>query len=212
MIDITLFPSGPFQTNALVVSCTIPKQALIVDPAPNSFAPIRRHIKEHNLTATTILLTHSHWDHFADTAKVKATYNIPVLVHRDDAPNLINPGADGLPLPDAIEGVDPDGFLEDGMIISVGESSLRVIHTPGHSPGSVCFYCAEDNIVITGDTLFKGSIGNLSFPTSEASKMWASLEKLIALPPQTNFIPGHGASSQLSKESWLPNAKELFGY
>lgn len=207
---IQAFPSGPFSTNAYLVACPITKEAVIIDPAPESTASIQNSIQQHDLTCKAILLTHSHWDHIADVHSVKELYSVPVYIHPLDAPNLEAPGSDGLPCWISIEGVKPDVLMQEGTRISVGQLTFQVIHTPGHSPGSVCFYEPNAAALIAGDTLFKGTIGNLSFPTSQPFLMWPSLNKLATLPPETKVYPGHGPSTSIGAESWLPNAKKLF--
>ena len=157
-----------------------------------------------------IVLTHSHWDHIGDVAVVKEKYDVPVLIHQDDAQNLERPGSDGLPLFFPVPGVKPTTFLKEGDLIEVGKMTFKVIHTPGHSPGGICLYDKESGVLISGDTLFKGSIGNLSLPTAEPEKMWKSLEKLNALPKETQVFPGHGPATTLQGEPWLSRAKEVF--
>lgn len=209
-MKIDCFPSGPFATNAYLVVCEKTKISVILDPAPNSASFILEKIESEKLGIQQIWLTHSHWDHFADVGLLKEKLKASVLVHPLDALNLKSPGSDGLPLLLSIQAVEPDYFLKDGQILSVGDLEFLVIHTPGHSPGGVCFYCPKEKTLFSGDTLFKGSIGNLSFPTSNADEMWQSLEKLAKLPPDTKVFPGHGESTRLSLETWLPHAKEYF--
>jgi len=208
---ITPLPSGPFYTNAYVLACPETKQAAIIDPAPESAAKIISNIQNHSLNPKFILLTHSHWDHIADTAEIKNHYKIPVYIHAEDAPNLIQPGSDGLPCWIDIPGVQPDFLLNDGDKISLGNLHLHVIHTPGHTPGGICLYCPELKILISGDTLFKGSIGNLSFPTARPNLMWDSLKKLSKLPQETIVYPGHGIKTTIGAESWLGDAESIFG-
>jgi glyoxylase-like metal-dependent hydrolase (beta-lactamase superfamily II) len=159
-----------------------------------------------------ILLTHSHWDHIAEVKKLKDALKVPVFIHAEDAPNLQDPGSDGLPLYFPIEGVVPDGYLTDHEIIQIGKLKARVIHTPGHTPGCVSFYFEHEKVVITGDTLFRGSIGRLNFPKSRPDLMQNSLNKLAKLPKETRVIPGHGESSTIGNEDWLARAQELFGF
>jgi len=205
-------PSGPFETNAYVVACTDTSEALIIDPAPESAATVAACLSANLLRPTCILLTHSHWDHIADTAKLKQLLKVPVFVHEDDAENLSHPGSDGLPCWIAIEGVLPDGFFREGHLLTCGKLKFQVIHTPGHTPGGVCFYEAHEHVLISGDTLFKGSIGNLSFPTARPALMWPSLDKLAKLPPETVVYPGHGPKTTIKAESWLPEAQRIFGH
>lgn len=208
---IQAFPSGPFSTNAYVVASAETREAAILDPAPDSSLQIQTFLTDHQLKAQKILLTHSHWDHIADVKQLKEKYQIPVYIHPLDASNLQKPGTDGLPCWIFISGVQPDVLLEEGMQVSIGELNFQVLHTPGHSPGCVCFYEPQQHILFSGDTLFKGTIGNLSFPTSQPALMWPSLAKLAQLPPHTRVFPGHGPSTTIGAESsWLLDAKNLF--
>lgn len=206
------FATGYFSTNAYVVACPETHIAAIIDPAEGSTPLITSYLAKHELRPEKILITHSHWDHIADVAKLKAEYRIPVFIHPEDAQNLEQPGSDGLPLWISIPGVKPDHYLHEGDIISIGNLKLKVIHTPGHTPGGVCFYCPKENILFSGDTLFKGTIGNLSFPTARPDKMWPSLTKLAKLPSETRVFPGHGESTTIGAETWLPDAKHIYGY
>jgi len=204
------FPSGPFETNAYIVGCTQTHDAALIDPGVDSADTLIQALDSHSLTPKAILLTHSHWDHTADVATLKKKFDIPIYIHPLDAPNLISPGADGLPLYISIEGIEPTHHLEEGQEIIIGTLHWHVIHTPGHSPGGVCFYCKEEQTLLSGDTLFQGSIGNLSFPTSDPDQMWISLKKLEKLPPETKVYPGHGNPTTIGAESWLPDAQRLF--
>jgi hydroxyacylglutathione hydrolase len=207
---IEIFPSGPFATNAYIAACPLTREAAVVDPAPNSFKKIFAFFSEQQIKPTHILLTHSHWDHIADVAALKKQYNIPVYIHALDALNLEKPGSDGLPCWISIEGVKPDRLIEEGDCYKIGSLNFQIIHTPGHSPGGVCFYFPEEHILFSGDTLFKGTIGNLSFPTACADSMWISLEKLSKLPAKTQVYPGHGERTTIGLEHWLSNAKKIF--
>lgn len=207
---IKTFPSGPFETNAYVIGCPATKQAVIIDPAQGSSKPVIAFLSENDLTPIIILITHSHWDHIIDTAILKNHFNIPVCIHALDRPNLEKPGSDRLPCPIPYEGVVPNRLLQEGDEVNVGNIRFKVIHTPGHSPGGVCFYCADEGVLISGDTLFRGSIGNLSLPTANAELMWQSLAKLSKLPPETIAYPGHGPSTTIGREPWLARAKDHF--
>ena len=210
-MTIKVFPSGPFETNAYIVACSETGSAVVVDPGVESFDRIVDHLEAAGLRPERILLTHSHWDHIGDVAALKEKYGIPVAIHPADAKNLERPGSDGLPCWVKIQGVKTDEELTHGDEIRVGNLRFTVIHTPGHSPGGVCFYDQEHAILLSGDTLFQGSIGNLSFPTASPDAMWASLEILAALPPETVVYPGHGPSTTIGDEEWLPKAKQFFG-
>ncbi len=205
------FACGPFATNAIVIACETTRRAAIIDPSPGSHTPVSQFLKQHDLVVDKILLTHSHLDHTADLAAFKNSTQAPIYIHPLDAPNIVKPGSDGLPVFLPVPPCPPDHLLADGQDISIGNLAFKVIHTPGHSPGGVCFYCASENLLISGDTLFKGSIGNISFPTAEPDKMWTSLDRLATLPPATHVYPGHGPSTTIGAEHWLPRAREMFG-
>jgi hydroxyacylglutathione hydrolase len=208
-MEVTSFLSGPADTNAYIISNG--SFAFIIDPAPGSAPRIQKHIETKQLTVSHILLTHSHWDHTADVAPLKELYQVPVGIHPDDQGNLIAPGSDGLPCWFDIPSVKPDFFLNDGDSIELEGAEFSVIHTPGHSPGGICLYCKEKETLVSGDTLFHQSIGNLSFPTSDPKKMWESLKKLEVLPPSTRVYPGHGPATTIGAETWLKDAERIFG-
>jgi hydroxyacylglutathione hydrolase len=205
------YSCGPFGTNALLIGCEKTKRGIFVDPAFESAPKLLSAANRHALHIEAIYLTHSHWDHIVDVAQLKDELSLNVYVHPKDAENLRHPGSDGVPMQIELQGAEPTHFLEEGQIHQVGALRFIVIHTPGHCPGAVCFYFEEQQVLISGDTLFKGTIGSLSLPTAEANLMWESLQKLSLLPPTTKVYPGHGESTTLKNESWIKNAKELFG-
>ncbi len=207
---LDIHASGPADTNCYLLGCEETKQAALIDAPAGCLPWVTKHVKKHNLTLQKLLLTHSHWDHLADAKALKDEFSLEIYVHPEDTGNLEKPGSDGLPLFFSIDGVKPDHFLQEGMIISVGDLRLQVLHTPGHTPGCVCFWLPSNKVLFSGDTLFQGTIGNLSFPTARPSLMWPSLKKLAALPPDTRVYPGHGDSTTIGRESWITNAEELF--
>jgi hydroxyacylglutathione hydrolase len=210
-MHIRRFPSGPFSTNCYIISCPDTRRGAIIDPSPDSLQHTIAYIEREGIIPEMILLTHSHWDHFKEAKALKEHFNIPLYVHRLDAPNVERPGADGLPLMMPIEATKAEKLLEDGDKITLGTLTLEVIHTPGHSPGGVCYWVAQEKSLFSGDTLFKGTIGNVSFPTSEPEKMWVSLKNLSRLDPETKVYPGHGPSTTIGAETWLSNAQHYFG-
>jgi hydroxyacylglutathione hydrolase len=197
---IKTFTAGPVDTNCYLVGCPKTHQAAVID-APQGVASKLLHEKE--LKIKMIFITHSHWDHIADAAKLKETFQAPLYVHPYDAENLKRPGADKLPLFFSIDGVEADGFLEEGEVFFIGNLKLQVIETPGHSPGGVCLWFPEEKVLFSGDTLFKGSMGRVDFPFSSPSQMRESLKKLSDLPPDTKVYPGHGPSTTIAAESWI---------
>ncbi len=208
---LKIFCSGPADTNSVLIGCPETKQAAVIDAPLGVTSHLLQAIEKDSLIPQMILLTHSHWDHLADLAVLKKALQVPVYVHAEDARNVEEPGSDKLPLFFPIQGVKPDHSLTDGQTLSLGKLTIEVIHTPGHTPGGVCFWIPQEKVVITGDTLFKGTIGNLSFPTARPSLMWESLKKLAKLPPETVVIPGHGPKTAIRAEEWMTQAQQLFG-
>jgi hydroxyacylglutathione hydrolase len=209
-MTVVAFPSGPFSTNAYLVICPATKHAAIVDPAPGCSKKIISYVKDNLLIIDKILLTHSHWDHIADAAFLAENYQVTVYVHPEDAENVHVPGSDLLPCWMDIPPVTITVPFKEKDQITIGQLVLEVIETPGHTPGGVCFYCPAHHLILTGDTLFQGTIGNLSFPTARPESMWGSLDKLAKLPAKTVVYPGHGPRTTIAAESWLPNARKLF--
>lgn len=210
-MQIETFCSGPAQTNCVLLICSLTHKAAIIDAPQGVAEQLIPRIVSKKISPEALLLTHSHWDHTAEAAFLQKKLNIPLYVHKLDAPNVENPGVDGLPLFIEVPKAKVDHFLEDGQEITIGQLKLKVIHTPGHTLGGVCFYLEEEKTLISGDTLFQGTIGNLSLPTARPEEMWKSLEKLSILPPLTRVIPGHGGETTIGAESWLRNAREYFG-
>jgi glyoxylase-like metal-dependent hydrolase (beta-lactamase superfamily II) len=201
---------GPLETNAILLGCSHTKKGAIIDPSQGSAGPLLQKAASLGLSIEKIILTHSHWDHFVDAHFLKLATKAPLYVHELDAKNVEHPGSDGLPLFIPIHPVTPDHLLKEGDVIEVGELRLEVIHTPGHSPGGVCFYLRKEKLLISGDTLFEGTIGRLNLPTGQPDQMWQSLRKLVLLPTETRVIPGHGGETTIGREHWLAQAEQIF--
>ncbi len=200
-MHILCFPTPPYSTNMYLVYSEKTKEAVIIDPGMGSFEIVSNFLKKHSLNPAAVWLTHSHWDHIVDATKVKKGLSLPIYIHKDDAKNLEWPGSDKVPMAvPEFEGVIPDHLIADDEILKIGEFFFKVIHTPGHSPGGVCFYCETEKILFSGDTLFQGAIGSICLPTSEPHRMRQSLERLAFLPPDTKVFPGHGPSTTIGAE------------
>ncbi len=204
------FPFGPLETNALLIGCGETKRAVIIDPSYQSTETLLRYISTWGLEVEKILLTHSHWDHFADASLLQKKLGVPLFVHPLDAENVQRPGVDRIPLFFPIEPATVDHLVHEREIIQVGKLAFEVIHTPGHSPGGVCYHEKEKRLLISGDTLFRGTMGSLSLPTAAADAMWLSLKKLSLLPKETRVVPGHGEDTTIGDEAWLMRAKQIF--
>ena len=162
-----------------------------------------RVIRDENLTLRLALQTHAHFDHVYGLPHIYKMYGISPMCHPEDerlyrlAPSMS--GAIGIPMREALP---PLGHpLHDGDELCVGSIHIRVIHTPGHSPGGVCFYLPEDACLFCGDTLFAGSVGRADLPGGNAKQLIQSIEeRLLTLPPETRVLSGHGPASTIGWE------------
>lgn len=204
------FIVGPLSNNVYLFACGLGKKAAVVDPSSGSAAKIIKFLQDNDLELVYIFITHSHYDHIGDVAAVKAETGALLAIHEADKANLEVPGSDGLPS-FFQKGAEPNFFLFDGQRLNLGNLEIEIIHTPGHSPGSVCLYVKEESLLFSGDTLFKHSMGRVDLPTSDAERMWGSLKKLSLLPANTRILSGHGEETTIGAESWLARAKDLFG-
>jgi len=205
------YSAGPVATNIILLACEKTKKAAIIDAPMEGGELVLKRVEELGFEVVMLIMTHSHWDHIIDAHLLKEKTGAPLYIHERDKENLLKPGSDGLPLPLPIEGVEADHLMKEGDVLKVGELELEVIETPGHTPGGVCLYLPKEGTLISGDTLFQGSIGRLDLPTAEPDKMWTSLGKLAKLPLDTRVIPGHGSETTIGSESWLADAKTYFG-
>ncbi len=202
-MNVYFHSSPPIDTNVFFLICPITNKMVIID-APYEILPaLQSTLKKTAASPVAVLLTHSHWDHVGGLQDLLSHYDIPFYIHKFDKDNLEYPGSDGVPLYQPLPSIKPKYFLEDDQQLSFGSLNIKVIHTPGHSPGSVCFYFGKEGLLFSGDTLFKGGTGRLDFPSSQKSLMPKSLNKLSQLPKETLVYPGHGPSTFLKNENWL---------
>lgn len=205
------FTCPPVETNTYVFATAENEPAAVVDPSQGCTDKILSLAEEKGLKIEKILLTHSHWDHILDACTLQEKTGAKLFVHPLDAGNVESPGVDGLTLFTDVQPAVVNGFLKDGDEIAVGSLKLKVIHTPGHSPGGVCLYLEKEKVLFSGDTLFHGSCGRIDLPTSAPKDMWPSLKKLAKLPKETKVYSGHGPDSRIVDEPWIEKAEEFFG-
>ncbi len=197
---IRCFACGPLETNTYVLVDPDRKTCILVDPAEPGGA-VERFLDQERLTLERILLTHGHFDHIAGVSDFRSRRSAPVWIHPADAEMLIRPEANlSLFLGLDIRTEKADGFLEDGDLIPFGSGDgLRVIHTPGHTAGGVCF--AGGGFVLVGDTLFRGSVGRTDFTgSSERALMRSIRDGLMILEDPTRVYPGHGETTEIGFE------------
>jgi len=199
---IKTFAVGMFQTNCHTISCQNTQESIIIDPGFDDQYTTQNIIdfKEKNaLRIKLIINTHGHPDHTCGNNILKERFNIPILIHKNDAHLL---GETGKKIAETLgfKTYSPpaDKLLEDGNLIKFGKATLKVLHTPGHSRGSISL--VGENEVFTGDTLFAGSIGRTDFPESSNLQMQQSLQKLKALPDRFVVYSGHGSATTIGEE------------
>lgn len=198
----TLIPVTSFNQNCTLLSRRINQATIIIDPGGDA-DKINAAIAEQQLRPEKILLTHAHLDHVGAAKQLAEEWKIPIIgPHRDDRLLL-----DALPIQSERFGLDycapflPDQWLEEGQVVSLGEIKLDVLHCPGHAPGHVVFYIAQEKLLICGDVLFKGSVGRTDLPGGDAHQLLASIRnKILPLGDDIAFIPGHGPGSTLGEE------------
>jgi hydroxyacylglutathione hydrolase len=196
---------GEFYTNCYIIACPESGDSAVIDPGtPDPW--IEQTLAQHGLKPSFILLTHGHLDHIGGVERVKALTGAPVYIHPDDAAMLTDPAKNGsLYFGMPVTAPGPDHLLAEGDLIRVGKLAFQVLHTPGHTPGGVCFYLpaapGRAPQLIAGDTLFAGSIGRTDLPGGDHATLIRSIkEKLLPLPPETVVYPGHGPATTIGDE------------
>jgi len=199
---IKMLTLGTLSTNCYIVGCTETKEALIIDPGfegKKEAERVLREVNQHGLRVKYIVNTHGHPDHIGGNGIIKKATGAPILIHEYDAPMLIG-GADNVSGLFGLRATSPpaDKMLHEGDVIQAGKIMLRVLHTPGHSRGSISLL--GDYVVFTGDTLFAGSIGRYDLPGASFKEIICSVKRLATLPEHAKVYPGHGPTSTIGKE------------
>jgi glyoxylase-like metal-dependent hydrolase (beta-lactamase superfamily II) len=201
-ITCTIVPVTAYQQNCSIIKCESTGKAAIVDPG-GDVERIMAAVEKMGATVEKVILTHGHMDHCAASDILRQQLNIPIEGPQkaDDfwiakLPEWCD--MSGFPHADAFV---PDRWLEDGDVVSVGEQELSVLFCPGHTPGHVVFYYAQQKVAWVGDVIFQGSVGRTDFPMGNAEQLVASIrEKLFPLGDDVTFIPGHGPTSTFGQE------------
>jgi len=200
MIHVVL-PVGPLQCNCSIIGDETTREAMVIDPGDN-IEQIFALVREHNLQVKQIVITHAHIDHVGGAMKLHARTGAPILLNQNDYALLKMLDAQA-----AWIGVQPPGEVEieadlpHGQILRAGNLEASVMHTPGHTEGSVCLYFPAEKMLIAGDTLFAGSIGRTDLPGGSFDKIMRSLhQRVLTLPEETSVLPGHGPRTTIGAE------------
>ncbi|RJP56107.1 MAG: MBL fold metallo-hydrolase [Deltaproteobacteria bacterium] len=180
IVQIERLELGTFGTNAYIVVCQLTKDSALVD-APGEAPKVMERLRGTN--PRYILITHDHWDHLGALSQLKSELKVPIAAHPADSANL--PSV-------------PEILLNDGDVVTFGNVKLGVLHTPGHTPGSICFLTG--NYLLSGDTIFPGGPGKTSSPSAFEQIVESITNKIFVLPGDTQIFPGHGDSTLLERE------------
>ena len=195
---LKIFTVGPMEANCYILYNPDKREGLIIDPGAEGSRLIK-FIKQEKISINYIINTHGHPDHIGANRKIKEHTNAPILIHQYDAPMLAKSGG-VLSLIFPVESSSPpaDTFIKDGDLIECAGMKLKVLHTPGHTPGGISLLI--DDSIFTGDTLFSGSIGRSDLPGGSEEVLLNSIKKILSLDENLIIYPGHGPSTTVSEE------------
>ena len=195
---ITSQTVGPFEENCYLLVDEETNRAVLVDPGDEG-PRIVDAVQRSGATLEAIWLTHAHLDHIGGVAEVKRAWDVPIYLHPADEPLYVNAHRQAAAYGVPFESPPPfEERLADGQVVRVGSLTFDVVHTPGHAPGHVIFH--GHGVIFGGDLLFAGSIGRTDLPLSNPAQMTTSLERIAALPPESDVHPGHGPATTIALE------------
>jgi hydroxyacylglutathione hydrolase len=196
-----IIPVGPLQCNCSIIGDETSHEAMVVDPG-DDIEDVIQLVQKHSLKVKQIVITHAHIDHVGGAMKLRAATGAPILLNQNDYELLkimdVQAAWIGVADPGKVE---IDHSVSTGETVAAGGHKAEVLHTPGHTEGSICLYFPAEKKLIAGDTLFAGSIGRTDLPGGSMQKILISLhETLMALPDETVVVPGHGMLTTIGNE------------
>jgi len=196
-----IIPVGPLQCNCSVIGDETSREGIVIDPG-DDVQQVLDLVEKHKLRVKQIVITHAHIDHVGGAMKLRAATGAPILLNQNDYALLkmldMQAAWVGMRSPGKVE---IDHSLEPADTVKVGSLAAQVLHTPGHTEGSVCLYFPAENKLIAGDTLFAGSIGRTDLPGGSYEKILHSIHDcVLALPDETIVVPGHGPVTTIGEE------------
>jgi hydroxyacylglutathione hydrolase len=196
-----ILPVGMLQCNCSVFGDEQTREGLVVDPG-DDIEDVLEIVRRHGLTVKAIVITHAHIDHIGGAQKLKSATGAPVYMNPNDAQlqKMLDVQASWLGMPPVVP-VEVDTAAKDGDRLVVGTSEVHVLHTPGHTQGSISLWLPGENKLVAGDTLFRDSIGRTDLPGGDGRQILRSIhEKLMPLPDDVVVIPGHGPNTTIGRE------------
>ena len=192
---------GQLQCNCSILGDETSHEAIVVDPGAD-ISKIVSILAEDHLTLKYILITHAHIDHIAGALDLKRRTGAPIYYNQNDLPLVklmdVQAGWLGIPTPEVLP---PDADLDHGTPIDIPGISLQALHTPGHTPGSVCLYLPDQSLLLAGDTLFANSVGRTDLPGGNSRQLIQSIhDHLLPLPAEVRVLPGHGPATTIGRE------------
>ncbi|MFB0527012.1 MAG: MBL fold metallo-hydrolase [bacterium] len=195
---VKIFTVGPMEANCYILYNPDKREGLIIDPGAEGSRLIR-FIKQEKISINYIINTHGHPDHIGANRKIKEYTNAPILIHQYDAPMLTkSESVLTLIFPEESSSPPADTFIKDGDLIECAGMKLKVLHTPGHTPGGISLLL--DDTIFTGDTLFSGSVGRFDLPGGSEEVLLSSIKKILSLDENLIIYPGHGPSTTVGQE------------
>ncbi len=196
-----IFPVGPLQCNCSIIGDAATREAMVIDPG-DDIEDVLAIVRKHNLQVKQIVITHAHIDHVGGAMKLRTATGAPILLNENDYALLkmldVQATWIGVPTPGEVQ---IDQGITTGQTVSAGSHTAQILHTPGHTEGSVCLYFAPEKKLIAGDTLFAGSIGRTDLPGGSMQKILRSLhDTVMSLPDETIVVPGHGDLTTIGEE------------
>jgi len=190
---------GPLQTNCYIVGCEETKEGAIIDPGGDA-KRILAEVERLGLKIKYVINTHGHFDHTLANKEVVEATGAPLAIHSADASMLTQGG--GAFFFGIIGKASPpaDVTLGEGQVLALGQIELQVLHTPGHSPGSICLYSEDEGVLFDGDVLFNMGMGRYDLPGGSYRVLMDSIQRLLALPDETTVYPGHGPATTIGRE------------
>ena len=196
-----ILPVGPLQCNCSVIGDEQSHEAIVIDPG-DDIEQVIALIKKHHLQVKQIVITHAHIDHVGGAMKLRAATGAPILLNQNDYAllKMLDVQATWIGVEDP-GNVEIDQSVSSNDVVKAGSLAGQVLHTPGHTEGSICLYFSVEKTLIAGDTLFAGSIGRTDLPGGSYDKILHSLhDRVLALPDDTRVVPGHGPQTTIGKE------------